>query len=210
MRTLEKIFKHPLRWRRTHGFGVHSPFAFNFITKVLGEKEAEYYAYAEIAAFCPKARRAGINEIFAGKDMSVPEAHMLFRVLCYFNPTEIIEMGHGHEVTNIIIERAVPRAKRTVWHAGRDLIPVEQGELMVLLNQITKEETDEAYRLITGLAAQRDVTVIIRNIKPIAAVRRLWEQLADSELPGMGFVDGYTAIFVAHRGLPHQIYPVVL
>ena len=111
MKKLDRLMSYPARWRRSRGFGVHSPFAYHFITKVLREKDAEYYAYAEIAAFCPRARRAGFNEIFAGKDMSVPEAHMLFRVLCHFNPTEIIEIGHGHEVTNIIIERAVPQAK---------------------------------------------------------------------------------------------------
>lgn len=210
MRTLEKIFRHPLRWRRSHGFGVHSPFAYDFITKVLCEREAAYYAYAEIAAFCPKARRAGINEIFAGKDMSVPEAQMIFRILCYFNPAEIIEMGHGHEVTNIILERAVPKARRTVWHAGRAVRPAESGEPLILINQLTKDETAEAYGFISGLLSERDAVVIIRNLKMLPGVRTLWERLAGSGIHGMGFFDEYTAVFVGHKGLPHQIFPVVL
>jgi len=49
MKKLDRLMSYPARWRRSRGFGVHSPFAYHFITKVLREKDAEYYAYAEIA-----------------------------------------------------------------------------------------------------------------------------------------------------------------
>ena len=35
------------RWRTTRGYGVHSTFAYNLITKVIGQTSAHYYAYAE-------------------------------------------------------------------------------------------------------------------------------------------------------------------
>lgn len=46
MKKLDRLMSYPARWRRSRGFGVHSPFAYHFITKVLREKDAEYYAYA--------------------------------------------------------------------------------------------------------------------------------------------------------------------
>ena len=49
MKKLKEILKYPAMWRRSHGFGVHSPFAYHFITKVIGEREAVYYAYPQIA-----------------------------------------------------------------------------------------------------------------------------------------------------------------
>ena len=39
------------RMRQAWGFGIHSPFAFRLITKVIREK-ARYYAYDDIEAIC--------------------------------------------------------------------------------------------------------------------------------------------------------------
>lgn len=40
------------RWWRSRGFGVHSPFAFRMITRVLCDEGAHYYAFGEIDARC--------------------------------------------------------------------------------------------------------------------------------------------------------------
>ena len=210
MKLIENLLSYPARWRRSRGFGVHSPFAYNFITKVLREKDAEYYAYAEIAAFCPRARRAGFNEIFAGKDMSVPEAHMLFRVLCHFNPTEIIEIGHGHEVTNVILDRAVPRAKVVTWHPGK-LIPPTAGNIpFVLINQMPHECADEVERLLSALLIDDDAVVMVRNLASVPQNKRLWQQLITVPEFGMGFYDKYTGIYVGQHTLPHQNFAIIL
>ena len=49
MKKLKEIIEYPAMWRTSHGFGVHSPFAYNFITKVIGERDAAYYAYSVIS-----------------------------------------------------------------------------------------------------------------------------------------------------------------
>ena len=184
MKMLDRLLSYPARWRRSRGFGVHSPFAYNFITKVLREKDAEYYAYAEIAAFCPRARRAGFNEIFAGKDMSIPEAHLLFRILCHFNPTEIIEIGHGHEVTNVILERSVPHAKTTIWHPGKLLIPRE-GTPFILINQLPATDYDEIERFFNNHLAEKEAVVVVRKLDAIPENLQIWRHLLTSPQFGM-------------------------
>ena len=210
MKKLDRLMSYPARWRRSRGFGVHSPFAYHFITKVLREKDAEYYAYAEIAAFCPRARRAGFNEIFAGKDMSVPEAHMLFRVLCHFKPTEIIEIGHGHEVTNIIIERAVPQAKTVTWHPGKHIEPSKGITPFILINQVPKDHYDEIHSYLAGHLSDEEAVVVVRNLPNLPANRRLWQELTASINFGMGFSDNYMGIFVGLHSLPRQNYEIIL
>lgn len=210
MNLIKKITSYPARWRRSRGFGVHSPFAYNFITKVLREKDAAYYAYAEIAAFCPRARRAGFNEIFAGKDMSVPEAQMLFRVLCYFNPSEIIEIGHGHEVTNIIINRSVPKAVVKTWHATRDMKVPNGCEPVVLLNQIIPDECGEAVEMIENLRANGGVVLIVRHINILPNNRDVWREITENATSGMSFTDGYMGIYVGRDSLPRQEYDIIL
>ncbi len=209
MKALHKLLAYPSRWRRSRGFGVHSPFAYNFITKVLREKDAEYYAYAEIAAFCPKARHAGFNEIFAGRDMAIPEAHMLFRVLCHFNPSEIIEIGHGHEVTNIILERAVPKAKVTMWSRERP-DAMESPEPFILVNQIPSGENEAVAAFIRRRFEQGDAMVAVRNLHTIPEARQLWAEICGKTSFGMGFTDGYTGIFAGRHTLPQQTFDIII
>lgn len=209
MKTFRNILTYPARWRRSQGFGVHSPFAYHFITRVLREKSTEYYAYAEIAAFCPKARRAGFNEIFAGKDMSTPEAHTLFRVLCHFNPSEVIEIGHGHEVTNIILERAVPKAKITIWNPGRAMA-ISSAEPFILVNLIPPGETDAVTTMVSKCLETGNAIIVIRNIRTSAAARQFWNALLDNTSFGMGFCDGYTGIFAGRRSLPRQTFDIII
>jgi len=209
MRTLKRALRHPSRWRRGKGFGVHSPFAFNFITKVLGEKDAAYYAYADIEACCRKNRRGGFYGRFAGKDKSVHEALMIFRTLCHFNPVEVIEMGHGHEETDIILERAVPEAKRIVWHRGR-ITDAETESPFILINRLTPTEADEAYIFLKNLIDKTDAVIALRDIDVLPCMRQLWEKLCNSTDHGMGFSNDYTAIYVSRRFLPHQIFNIVL
>ena len=203
---LSELLKYPARMRRSMGFGIHSPFAFNLITKVIREKEAVYYAYAEIAAFCPKARRAGFNEIFAGLDLSIPEAQLIFRLLCHFNPAHIIECGHGHEVTGIIFSRAVPNAEVHYWNFSDSEIEPLEGEPLVLVNRRAAGKTEVLGEALSGLMAKQDIVVVVRNLHYVEDNRRLWEKLMNFKEFGMSFTDGYMGIFVARRSLPRQDY----
>ncbi len=40
--------KVPARWRRSRGFGIHSPFAYDLIVNTLRERRCRYYLYAGI------------------------------------------------------------------------------------------------------------------------------------------------------------------
>lgn len=207
---LKDIMKYPAMWRHSHGFGVHSPFAYHFITRVIGERKAAYYAYAEIAAFCPKSRKAGFNEIFAGCDMSIPEGQLIFRVICHFNPKEIIEIGNGHEVTSVIIRNATPHAKVKFLHNGKTLTLEEDGEPVVLANQCNHDDANEALHFILNLIKTRDAVIIMRNLHSVAPFAEIWHRLLEATSFGMSFSDGYTGIFVGRRKLPRTDYEVFI
>ncbi|MBO5456482.1 MAG: hypothetical protein J6A20_08200 [Muribaculaceae bacterium] len=68
-------FKWIKRWWRSKGFGIHSPFAFYFILRVLREK-LPYYAYDEIKAVKPS-------------DIPRRDLLTLFRIVCHFAPEEV-------------------------------------------------------------------------------------------------------------------------
>lgn len=99
-----------LRFRR--GFGVHSPFVYQLITKVIGEKCA-YYSYADIQLLrrqfyyretrFPWMRRRGrgagkavdtpVGEIIRREAIRPKEGALLFRLANYFKPRYILQIG---------------------------------------------------------------------------------------------------------------------
>lgn len=79
------------RWLTAHGFGVHSPWAYNFIVDVIGEKNP-YYAYEDLSAFRESAPSAlPVLEERVDK--------MLFRIVNHILPLTIIEVGTGAGVS---------------------------------------------------------------------------------------------------------------
>lgn len=67
------------RWRHGRGFGIHSPFAYDFITRTLCEK-LPYYAYDSIDALTAERR---------GTTMSQRRLRLLYRIAVRFNPATI-------------------------------------------------------------------------------------------------------------------------
>ena len=99
MNVLKPLGRYLSRKRHARGFGIHSPFAFSFVCKVLGEK-AGYYAYNII-----ERKAAQLKHSREGRPLSVGKLKMLFRVVNYFRPDTIIAAGHiGEEVFPALLE----------------------------------------------------------------------------------------------------------
>lgn len=82
--------KHPLARRlRSHGFGVHSPFAFDFIRRVLAQPCA-YYCYADINRLAASRRDAACSRL-------------LFRVALHFRP-ETVAVAPGVSLSAAMTE----------------------------------------------------------------------------------------------------------
>lgn len=83
------------RWRHGRGFGIHSPFAFRFITATLRE-QLPYYAYDRLDALC-----GSIDTTFDSRRI-----RLLFRILVHFNPSNVSIIGSP----NAAIERIAVKA----------------------------------------------------------------------------------------------------
>lgn len=78
-------------WRTAHGFGVHSPFAYHFITRVLRE-DLPYYDFDKIKAMeVPIVKR---------------HARLLYRLTDFFRPQTVWVGGGFAKVAGMIIGMA--------------------------------------------------------------------------------------------------------
>ena len=74
------------RWRHGRGFGVHSPFAYEFITLTLRER-LPYYAYERIDAACRN---------LSDTTLRPDKIKLIFRVVARFSPSTVAIIGESN------------------------------------------------------------------------------------------------------------------
>ena len=80
--------------RHHKGHGIHSPFVFNFITKVIEEK-SPYYAYNDIREF-----------LISSPETTFAESkfeRLIFKSVNYFNAKKILELGAGNGINTLYL-----------------------------------------------------------------------------------------------------------
>jgi hypothetical protein len=83
-------------WSRHHrsgGFGIHSPYAYQFVRNVWRQR-LSYYAYGGIRQLIETVKQGTTRSQRREMDLiSEKEAKLLFRVTNFFNPQHILQVG---------------------------------------------------------------------------------------------------------------------
>ncbi len=88
--------------RHHRGHGIHSPFVFSLITKVIEEKKP-YYKYQDIVDFFAKYPDIKVN----------PNKYNLlsFRLISHFNAEKILELGSGKGLNTLYLSAPSSKTK---------------------------------------------------------------------------------------------------
>lgn len=224
------------RIKRSRGFGIHSPFAFNFILRVLRERN-HYYAYTDI-----KRRRKKAYALSGKLDKNHPKvissrnAKLLFRIACYFTPDHILQLGTAYgvsttamldvsslsRVTIDMCDNKYPEIYDEITADFRSRIniinntpkaldyylTVSEGKRpFVLINTFRKEDYTTVKDLLT-IVLDREGVVILRNIAKDETAGQLWREFKPLMNHGMSFSNDYTLILVGLRHLPLQHFNI--
>lgn len=91
-------------WSRHHrsgGFGIHSPYAYQFVRNVWRQR-LPYYAYESIHQLIDTVKAGTTRRQRRDMDLiSEPEARLLFRVVNFFNPTTIVQVGAATGIESV-------------------------------------------------------------------------------------------------------------
>ena len=218
------------RYKRSKGFGIHSPFAFNFVLKVLRER-CPYYAYDNIHAARWQATRLASKKEQRGL-ISFKNAKMIFRITCYFNPNSILQIGTSHGVLSSAVLNVSTTSHLHTYLGAKYYHKIYQSLTSTVDNRITKYEDinqaingyfsglndgespfviinhiDSDTKAILNTAIEtinRGGVVIVRNINNNKAINYLWKELKTSMPHGMSFSNFKIGIIVGHDHLPLQ------
>jgi predicted O-methyltransferase YrrM len=136
-----RYFKHLLIATNGKGHGVHSPFVFDFITKILNDKTF-YSEYEKVEALrnrllndstvlqvedfgagsvIDKKNKRSVSSI--AKNAAKPKkfGQLLFRMIKYYQPKTILELGTSLGITTSYISFAKPDARLKTMEGSREI-----------------------------------------------------------------------------------------
>jgi len=139
---IKRYIKHWFSAKRKGGFGVHSPFVFHFITKVIEEKNP-YYSYSEVERVRKSllSNTETINVIDYGTGPSCKKrvcdiaksslkssklAQLIFRIAISNKSKSILELGTSLGVTTLYLSKTDSRASITTLEGSPETASVAQ------------------------------------------------------------------------------------
>ncbi len=224
------------RYNRSRGFGIHSPFAFYFVRRVLREG-CPYYAYENLNIYHSLAKRL-ISKHNATRNrlISLRIAKMLFRIACYFQPKDILQIGCCYGVSTMtLLEVSRLSHVTAVFDPGHNCGIFESvtqprhnriaiaDSLQSAIAQYAIKITNGQQRgfvLIDNIPTEsiNDVknlacniienggVVIARNLSRSQPMKFLWKETCSSIIHGMTFSNYSIGIIVGLKHLPRQNY----
>ena len=192
------------------GHGVHSPFVFNFIIRVIEEK-ARYYAYDEIEESYRNAKQQAKKESLP-KPLPLKYHKLTYRVTNRFAPKTILELGNNCGVTTKALSLAATNAqiitldskgveeiKNYLSHATPNLIYLHACK--------TAEENRTLYTILTQHLAEYQ-TIVVEGVRQTAEFHKLFNEFASNNTIKVT-IDLYdVAILVSSPKLNKQTFRV--
>lgn len=171
------------RFRHRRGYGVHSPFAFNFITNVIYER-TPYYKYDELLV----SQKEQARQKDCGWDYETGKVkRLLFRVVNYCQPVTIVDAG-CLSASSLYLKAAKEGADYT---AATDLseLFLEAGvpvDFLYVHDYRRPEFVEEVFNLCASRSTQRSVFVV-EGIRYTPSMMALWKRLVRHERAGITF-----------------------
>jgi predicted O-methyltransferase YrrM len=189
---------------RRKGYGVHSPFVYGLITKVI-EERCPYYCFSDIELL---RKRLLLQQETAGivarEAVRPKQGALLFRLTHYFRSGNIVQIGAGAGLSTlyltsyrqgvrcITLEKTPERAAVARWvyeKAARTPVDLRTGDYQTLLPGIleemgtvdfvffnTRREASPASLFdICVKYAQADTVFVFEGIKNNRTMRRFWK-----------------------------------
>lgn len=230
-REIKLIASTPMRFKRSKGFGIHSPFAFEFVLQVLRQR-LDYYAYPDIVA----RQRIAVAEAHAcggPRPISRKNAKLLFRVACRFNPRVVLQAGTVYGVSTAAVLSASTTSEAFLYRGedcrervyadvvrGMDsrihTFATPQGAVEAYMAALLPDDVPFAqvnsvgdadfavWRDAAVVVLRRGGVVVVRNLLHSAPLRALLDEIDSSIEHGMTFTNGRIAIVAGLHHLPRQ------
>lgn len=180
MRNLKQTLIWLKRFRYRCGYGVHSPFAFDFITNVIYEK-TPYYAYRAIESRPREKDRKESGE------QSEQVNRLLFRLVNRMQPATIVDAGKQN-VASEYLQAAKKTARYVRVHSGDTSGLSDALQVGFLYIHCPEDPKFVENVLRYGLDhVDNNSMIVVGGIYHSSAMKNLWKQFIADNRVGITF-----------------------
>lgn len=144
------VFGSYKRWRHSKGFGVHSPYAFRFISDVINPGEYGYYQYSALEALLVK------NNLYSPQNFK--NMALLMRTIYFLKTKRIIALPSISGNAKILAD-----SSKTSYLSLKDnhSVKFREGDLLMISGSLENEKIIEEAIIsnIPVLSIQPDINV---------------------------------------------------
>lgn len=155
------------------GYGVHSPFAFDFITKVIEDK-TDYPCYQSFISSREKMLDESINEnkIFSKTIISNKEGRLLFRLVNYFTPDKIWKYGLDCDIASLYLT-AFPNKTRCIMLSDFSFDNKEELGFVYFDAEVNESEFFSLFEKCLK-SIGNDTVFIVKGIHSTQNMKQFW------------------------------------
>ena len=217
------------------GFGVHSPFVFDLITKVIGEDECAYYSYDDIELL---RKQLSLQAEYKHAAIRPKLGALLFRLANHFKPKNILQIGtrtglstlyltlYASHLRCITLEEDPafePIAKQGFAKLAHDPIDMRVGGYSESLPRALKDMSKVDFLFINTLPGtyddkalllaclehlHKDSVLVLMGIQSDKRMHALWEELVASPSVTVSLDLFVMGIVLFNKGLHKKNYLV--
>ena len=205
------IFNWIQRFRHSRGYGVHSPFAFDFITNVVNEKHW-YYAFTDL------------EYILLSNGIDIHNYnfyHLSYRLIMFFKPKTVLEMGFNNVVNTLFIchpdkellcyslgndHQTEVLATKLLESIGRRALFLEHLDKDIKVDSIfldVRQDSIDVEKMF--LKSNRDAFWVIRGVDTRQG-RRLWKSIVSDSRVSITFNNKDVGIVLLNKSYKKQNY----
>ena len=193
-----------LRFRHRRGYGVHSPFAFFFITHVVYER-APYYDYKKLKQ---TEKALALQHGRGWRYESLKMKRFLFRLVNYSQPGTMIDAGRV-AASSLYLKAAKPAADYlAVTDLSELFLEADTPIDFLYLHDCGRPGfVEEVFRICVSRTTQRSVFAV-EGVGASAAMRAIWKRMQQHGRVGITFDLYDVGILFFDRSMTKQHYVV--
>ena len=206
---LKRTLKAPARIRTGKGFGVHSPFAYAFITRVLRE-DLPFYAYSSQKSRYRTVRKNAVHHPF----LTLKRIKLLFRTINYFSPESALQIGSDNGLVTSALLDVSSSMKISRYGCDSDFLSSQVKDCRTLSGAtseqipdiviVVTENNDDEILPVLFKAVENESVIIFPCIDHNPQISMLWDSVNAAANYGMTFTNDRFGILVAKKKLPRQ------
>ena len=205
-------------WSRHHrsgGFGIHSPYAYQFVREVWRQR-LPYYAYEGLHQLLDTITSNTTSKQRRDMDLIVErEAKLLFRVTNFFNPRQILQIGAATGVESVAMLEVNRDSRLFLYDLGLEQKPLAvrvlqsqmdrvdcYDDIEVAVNDFSSGDDVSKLALVNTAVDEKvlqqlldaQTVLVLRNLNRDTAMRSLFEACCDYMPMGQTYTNNKIAI----------------